>query len=102
MDILVLGDHFVQHLSSLSESGRQSSRIVGLSAMKYDVRHVEYYLHFDVIISPYRLCLMHLALSRQGSRRRAYLLLATDARHNIDRLIEGGVCDEIVDSHAGI
>jgi hypothetical protein len=101
MRSLVLGDRFVQHLSSLSEPGRQSSRIVGLSDKKYDVRHVEHYLHFDVIISPYRLCLMHLALSRQGSPRSPHLILATDARHHTDRLIDGRVCDDIVDSDTG-
>lgn len=85
----------------LSELWNEGSPVVGLSEGAYDVRFVQFYLSFPIIISSYRICLLHLALERQHSNLRPYIILATGANDHVQHLVTGGVCDEVVPDHDG-
>ena len=105
--VLVFGEAFVNEVRLLSRSGlalpsAQQATIVALDDAKYDVRHVEFYLGFEIIIAPYRMCVLHLALQREARTERPFIILATDATHNTNWLVDGHVCEEVVDSETGM
>lgn len=99
MRVLVIGDKLrflAELLTKLSTlEGEEEPVVKLLIESRYDMRFVSFYLSFDVIVCPYRLCLMHLALARQTSSSKPYIILQTGASENLNTLVGGHICEEL-------
>lgn len=95
-NVLIIGEKYREVLELFAQKlSSPQINVMYLSECKYSMCMVTFYLSFDLILSPYRLCLMHIALNRQFSEHRPLIVLATAANRNLKHLVSGQVCDEI-------
>lgn len=71
-------------------------RVDWLPEDHYDVRYRRYYLTYDVIICPWRICLLHLALGRETSPNKPFMILSSLNGNGHDGLATGNLCDAVL------
>ncbi len=70
-------------------------RFFYLAEEKFRYEALDVYMSFDVVMCPWRWCLLDLALERQGKQGKPYLLLVTGGPQD-ESLAWGGICDECI------
>lgn len=96
--VLIIGQKFGPGIRKLVALGPASIRvsIATLEEDAYNLQCVEHYLSYDVIVAPYRVCLMHLRLGMERYDRWPLLVLATGARERTKNLVAGNFCDAVI------
>src|SRR5262249_31831480 len=93
--VLVIGGKLRFLFESISASYKDCP-VAFLSEDAYDIRFVTYYLKcFDLVVSPYRFCLLHLSVERERLGDGPFLALVTGALSHLEVI---GVCDEVCGS----
>lgn len=101
ISVLIIGEKYrgsLQILKKVVNSSSYSFSIDFLSETQYHIALVNTCLKYDVIISPYRFCLLHISISRieKDTAYSPYIILATGALDCTENLITGSICDQVI------
>jgi hypothetical protein len=101
MRILLIGEKYIQKRELQSVLDRLDMDGVHVATLReddYDFRFEKWYLSFDVVICPWRFCLLELAFARVGMPKHPRLVLATGAYINPDESNDEHIADDVIEA----
>jgi hypothetical protein len=94
--VLVIGIKYSAAFYRIENRPNDDLQVFCLSEYHYNPDFVRYYSSFDLVVSPWRVGLLHIRLHSDQTPNSPYILLGTDATDCRENLVAGGFCDEMM------